>query len=679
MPDVRVSKTAGALPSPTAGAAAIPRSEWYTIAVIVLTATTLRFVAPGRLAVEHFDEGVYASNLWFDETHGFGYPDRFLYAPPLLPALIEWGLIFLGPRDWVPMLPGMVLGTATVVGVWWLGRQWYGGTVGCLAAFLVACSDYHILFSRTALTDAPMACFLVLGLACAWRGMLVRRFRWIVFGGTLLGLAWWTKYNGWLGAAAVVAGTAAASAERSVATLLRRWRGKNPAAGGGPGSGQTSWELKAVALLVLVCVVVWSPVWWSLQPIGGYRRVAENHRRYWLAAAEESTDAEPMSPVAVWVSNARRQLRMQRYLEGVPSWAALVAMLVALASWIRRAPLNCPTLCYVDALRAVRPTGGPELASALDDLVPSFLRVRRVVAVAVMAGFLSLGALMVYGGATTVCWALAVGGLATAAVRPSVVTPDDSTADTLIRRRAFWWHAIWWAGLAGATPCYYPYPRIAMPLMIATWIAAAAGISLLIRLGVQIVVSEGLEATFGRDAAPPSSSPWRAMVLAKIAMLAALVAVAAATQGVPLRSAGSAVAWPVRTGLRDAVRITEAAISEEVSRRSGLETHWAAYVFAVPAAVYHLSADGFVAQPTADLRFIDDREHLRRAAIFLVTGEQTERLAEWTDADPQRRGRLERIAEVPYRASDVVVLDEAPPRRAEERRTRVLRVWRVRP
>src|SRR5262245_52822704 len=46
--------------------------------------------------VEHFDEGVYASNLWFGEDSNFRYPMRHLYAPSLLPALIEWTMILSG-------------------------------------------------------------------------------------------------------------------------------------------------------------------------------------------------------------------------------------------------------------------------------------------------------------------------------------------------------------------------------------------------------------------------------------------------------------------------------------------------------------------------------------------------------------------------------------------------------
>ena len=51
-----------------------------------------RGCALSRSAVEHFDEGVYASNIYFAAPE-YAYPLQRFYAPPLLPALIEAGMI----------------------------------------------------------------------------------------------------------------------------------------------------------------------------------------------------------------------------------------------------------------------------------------------------------------------------------------------------------------------------------------------------------------------------------------------------------------------------------------------------------------------------------------------------------------------------------------------------------
>ena len=66
-------------------------AEWLWLGGALLLGAVLRLSLLGRIAVEHFDEGVYSSNLWFES--GTGYPARYLYGPPLLPMVIEWVMI----------------------------------------------------------------------------------------------------------------------------------------------------------------------------------------------------------------------------------------------------------------------------------------------------------------------------------------------------------------------------------------------------------------------------------------------------------------------------------------------------------------------------------------------------------------------------------------------------------
>ena len=129
------------------------RAEWLTVCALILVAATLRFAYPNRLAVEHFDEGVYASNIWFADRPDGVYPAQHLYAPPLLPALIEWGFVFFGPSNSGAMWPNQVAGVVTVLLLWWLGRTWFGPVAGLTAAALCSISEVHLLLSRSALTD----------------------------------------------------------------------------------------------------------------------------------------------------------------------------------------------------------------------------------------------------------------------------------------------------------------------------------------------------------------------------------------------------------------------------------------------------------------------------------------------------------------------------------------------
>src|SRR5438477_12380920 len=107
------------------------RAEVLLLGLIVLVAIGLRVAWPSRLAVEHFDEGVYASNLFFHDKAGTGhYPDQHLYAPPLLPFLIECAMIVFGTSNAAAMAVNIVAGALTVPLLWWLGRRWFGPTAG---------------------------------------------------------------------------------------------------------------------------------------------------------------------------------------------------------------------------------------------------------------------------------------------------------------------------------------------------------------------------------------------------------------------------------------------------------------------------------------------------------------------------------------------------------------------
>ena len=106
----------------------IPRAEYLWLAGALLLGLVLRLGFPGRMAIEHFDEGVYASNFWFDASDGSQYPARHLYAPPLLPAAIEWTMIVASlcgfrPTGFVPMIPCLIAGIATIPALWWINPR----------------------------------------------------------------------------------------------------------------------------------------------------------------------------------------------------------------------------------------------------------------------------------------------------------------------------------------------------------------------------------------------------------------------------------------------------------------------------------------------------------------------------------------------------------------------------
>ena len=294
------------VPCESSARVTVSRTELVAILVITVAGFAARFAFLNELAIEHFDEGVYASNLWFPDE-GYQYPDRFLYAPPLLPSLIEWSMILVGEARWVPFLPSLILGSLTVPLAWWSVRRWSSGASGVAAAGLLSLNDFHISMSRSALTDAPMVFFLLLAVWLAVEALADRNLRLSAMAGFVTGLAWATKYNGWLPVAIAVSGSAAAC------ILWPRAKSPDELNAGRLSIGSI---IACLAVLTLAAAATWFPVWWDLQPIGGYARVADNHRNYVTGFAE-------------WWSAAVRHEAVQRHYAGWPTllsgWLAVIS------------------------------------------------------------------------------------------------------------------------------------------------------------------------------------------------------------------------------------------------------------------------------------------------------------------------------------------------------------------
>lgn len=304
----------------------VTRPELYWLLGAIIAGSIFRLAFPERMAVEHFDEGVYASNFWFGAENDYSYPARFLYAPPLLPAAIEWTMILaslvgLRPSGVVPLIPSLVTGIAMVPSAWWICRRWFGPTAGLVTAWLIALSDFHASYSRAALTDVPVCLFILWAVHFTGKAFASvdsaggsspssgkgrsQPARWsppwreIMLAGGLTGLSWWTKYNGWLPLAIGLTGgvvwqIALPRSERQVSRTLICW-----------------------LLIALTAMIAWSPVLWGLQKQGGYAKVATNHRQYivgtngWIRSAQSQADIVRMYDNPLSAPFSRDQLIMR--------------------------------------------------------------------------------------------------------------------------------------------------------------------------------------------------------------------------------------------------------------------------------------------------------------------------------------------------------------------------------
>lgn len=263
----------------------VGRSECLVLAAILLAGVGLRLADLSRSAVEHFDEAVYASNLLFGPESGYEWSGRPFFAPPLLPLVIEWfdiaGLMVFGSLPvWWPLLPAWLCGVATIPSLWWIGRRWFSPAAGLLAAGIIALSGIHSAYGASALTDVPLTLALLWGTYWFWRALTSGSDRDAVIAGLITAIAWWTKYNGWLVLAIGISGGLAAQ------VVLP------------PGQRRFGVWLRTSLIAAVVAVVAWSPIWlWDAAKVGGYAKIAANHRGYvhgldqWPVAAVQQLSA----------------------------------------------------------------------------------------------------------------------------------------------------------------------------------------------------------------------------------------------------------------------------------------------------------------------------------------------------------------------------------------------------
>lgn len=396
----------------------ITRTEVICITVLTLCGISLRWGDLGLVHVEHFDEGVYASDIWFGPENGEHYPFQHLYAPPLFPWLTEWSITAFGPTPLGCMFWSLFFGSATVPLVWWVGRRWFGPLAGMVTAVLAAASEFHAVYSRAALTDATLLFWLIAAVWLIWEAMERDSWRWALAGGVATGIAWWTKYNGWLPLAISFAGLAGCTVFDPTTRQ------------------QFQVRLKLWAMVAGVAIIIWSPVWWSLQDVGGYSAVAVNHSGYLVG-------------ISGWWDSVIRHEAAHRVFE---NWGVKFEI----AAW-----LGLITLLLRFTWNAETSSGLPSKNQALPFwlLAAVFCVISALVSTAV--------AIAIYGSV----------GIAIGMAKLKRTSPEQTSARPEL---AFWFAAAWFVGLSVVTPLYFPYPRLTLPWLAAGWLVAGSALAQLV-------------------------------------------------------------------------------------------------------------------------------------------------------------------------------------------------------
>ncbi len=605
----------------------ISRAELWVIVIVTLLAGTLRFAFPSGMAIEHFDEGVYASNLLFPDA-GFQYPDRHLYAPSLVPALIEWSIIAFGDKGIAPMLPSLLFGTLTIPLIWWVGRQWFGPFAGIAAATLLSFSDFHIAFSRSALTDVPLCFWLLLAVYLFERAFRDLSRPAAIAAGVITGLAWWTKYNGWLPLAISLSGLMAWSlfARRDERQFLRR--------------------LSLWAISAATAIAIWSPYLLTLPH--GYAEVARNHSQYLVGFSG-------------WTTGLNRQLKAMMSFNSPVSWCGLAVLVVGWQLFDRES-----TMLRRLIANKVRSIAVSVVALALSAIALVGMLITTNQLLWVTASYDLLVMLVIAASSLSLTAVDAVGRwIQRRRPQASDVISNADLCSQLLHsyfRQSDWLAAAWIAGLTLSVPLYRSYPRLALPWLVSIILFLSSFWDA--RSHFEI---DKLKSTFRTS---------------RMVFLGITTSLLLCVRWSPVSDSFQFRCWETRSKFREIARdVTRDTLkaARAGNQRAIQNTQAVLYVYAEPGLFFHLPADRVAVQPAGNLNFVDI-EATHKLPTFLVTGPHAQRSQTFADEFASRADHFELVASYPYDASDFVRLDEVSASQLRTRREPLaIHLYRVHP
>ncbi|MGH7717520.1 MAG: ArnT family glycosyltransferase, partial [Gemmatimonadaceae bacterium] len=146
----------------------------------------------------------FPENYLSNSNYLYGTAVQYVIGLLLLPVKLAWqaGHPFfpsLAYTEFVVLAVRAVhalLGSLTVVLVFWLGKIVFDRTAALIAALLLAVSFHHALNSAFATLDVPMSFLVTLVLVLAARAVTARRLRDFLFLGVATGALFGTKLNG---------------------------------------------------------------------------------------------------------------------------------------------------------------------------------------------------------------------------------------------------------------------------------------------------------------------------------------------------------------------------------------------------------------------------------------------------------------------------------------------------
>jgi 4-amino-4-deoxy-L-arabinose transferase-like glycosyltransferase len=183
-------------------------------------------------------------------------------APPLVPSLHRALFALFGERELAVNAAAALAGTATVLATWLAGRAWLGTSAALVAAAALAGMEYHLVFSRQALTDVYFTLFFTAALGSFFGGVERGRRPACAVAGVFAGATVLTKYHGFFAVAAM-----------GIYAVARRWSRDAEA------RRSSAWRCWLCAALVAALPALW--IAWQIESRVGIDEF-RLHRRRWM-------------------------------------------------------------------------------------------------------------------------------------------------------------------------------------------------------------------------------------------------------------------------------------------------------------------------------------------------------------------------------------------------------------
>src|SRR3990167_5386647 len=174
------------------------KKELFIFIAIILIAVFFRFyqldITPPGLWPDEAANGVDALKALDDNKFKLFYPDNngreglFIN----IQAVSMW---LFGAEPWSLRVVSVVMGTITIIGLYFLTRYIFGWQLAAIAGFFLAISFWHVNFSRIGFRAIMLPLIIVWAFYFLWKGLRKGDFKHFLIAGIIGGIGFYTYFS----------------------------------------------------------------------------------------------------------------------------------------------------------------------------------------------------------------------------------------------------------------------------------------------------------------------------------------------------------------------------------------------------------------------------------------------------------------------------------------------------